>query len=370
MRIFDTYYFNIIDKAAFKDTKPYLDTMLSELGYSYQNIGFMLYDITSTNQQKAIAKMPALEKYSFSSDGFGLTSFRENWREGNVHIDKADYADVSTLFSKIPRPYSFSFGKLILDGINWFPDSDLSVAIKKHDYRQEGCPTQHQPPFISNRIMQLRYYDDGKKYNHIFVTIDVTADPEPRNSREIIERLIPYLGEPSGAGRECVFDKDTFERNKALCAVHYKRLKEYMTAELPVAKRLLSDNGISHVADKPTITKAFKGTGFKRDKGTPSWLNIFSFLDERNYLYKAHFQKLSVCDGFRFWLTISGYNFSISYEHDDYYVEKEGESLGIITDIAKLCVKLQSEFSEGLVQDFGITPSWQCTKLSDVGLPE
>lgn len=364
MRVFDTYCFNIIDKVSFKDTKPYLEQMLREQGFSYKNISFMLYNVVKEKTEKVISKFPSLKKYEFEDHScgihdYGVTSIRENWKNGEVHADKSDLEDISVLFSKIPRPYNFSFGKLILDGVKWFADSDESVAISNWD-NSELFPMEHTPPFISNRIMQYRFYDDGKKYNNICITIEVTGKDTIMDSVPIIQKLEPYTGKFYAFGRECVFDKEEYFKNKNLIEKHSEKIKELGDSFMPESnfgKQLLRQ-AVTHVADKFILNKVFKGTRFERIKGQPYLCHLYSYVDNNGYKYDAYIQKISTGNEFRCWLGISGYNFYINYSHEDYVAYKEGESLEILKVFARFCDKMIDEYSEELKNDFGITPEW------------
>lgn len=370
MRVFDTYYFNIIDKVSFKGTKPYLEQMLEEQGFSYKNLSFMAYNIDRERSEKVFDKLPAMKKYEFMEDGsgmasYGVTSIRENWMSGEVHADKEDWADIAEMFSKIPHTFPFSFAKLILDGINWFPDSDESVAVINWDYDRETFPTVHFPLFTSNHIMQLRHFDDGRKFNHIFVTIEVTAEDGILNSTPIIQKLEPYLGKAEKPNRKCVFDREEYLKYKDLEKAHRDRLKELGDSFLPKQKKMAAmsdllqfDTPIPHVADKVTLNKAFKGTRFERIKGQPNWLHLYSYVDKNGFKYDAYTQKLSFRNEFRCWIEISGFNFRVRYEHQDYIVDKEGESADILKSFVRFCNKLVDEYSEELKRDFGATPEW------------
>ncbi len=370
MRVFDTYYFNIIDKVSFKETKPYLEQMLKEQGFSYNNLSFMLYDLRKETSEKVFSKLPALKKYEFMEDGsgfaaYGITSFGENWECGEVYADREDWQDISVVFSKIPRPYNFSFGKLILDGINWFDNSDESVAITNWNYERDRIPIVDTPPFISNRIMQFRFYNDGKKNNFICVTIEVTGKEGILDSVPIIQRLEAYIGKHYDFGRVCTFEREEYQKNKALEKKHREKLKELGNMFMPesnlaerLSKNLYSDITIPHVADKVTLDKVFKGTRFERVKGQPNWLHLYSYVDNNSYKYNAYIQKISLENEFRCQIEISGYNFNIKYTHEDYIVEKEGESSDILKVFAQFCDKLIDEYSEELKSDFGVTPEW------------
>lgn len=370
MRVFDTYYFNIIDKVSYKETKPYLENMLKEQGFSYKNIAFMLYSAPKEIKEKVFSKLPNLKKYDFTDDvngneSNGITSIRENWVRGEIHAEKEDWQDISTVFSKIPRPFSFSFGKLILDGINWFDDSDESVAVTNWNYEKFSFPTVHTPPFISNRILQYRFYDDGKKRNFISVTIEATSKNGILDSTQIIKKLEAYLGENEGFGRVCTFEREEYYKNKELEKKHSEKIKELGNSFLPesyykerLSRNMNSNIKIPHVADKTTLNKIFKGTRFERVKIQPNWLHLYSFIDDNGYKYNVYVQKISTGNEFRCSIEISGYNFHVEYEHMDYIVEEEGESFEILKVFAQFCDKMIDEYSEELKRDFGETPNW------------
>lgn len=368
MRVFDSYFFNIIDKVSFGKTLPYLEKMLSETGLSYKNTAFKLYAIYEGPQKKALAEFPALEKYSFFNNEqgighWGLWSYSENWRDGEMYVDKADVSDVYALFSKVPHTVNFSSGELILDGINWFMDSDDTL-----DADWDYClnyPMTAEPPFRSNRIIQY-----GIKMNCISVCIEVTDKGKLRNSRTIIEKLSPYLDEPYRCSRKCTFSSEETERFKAFETEERRRLTKLAEDSLPVPKQHKPwadphvlpqpDPKLPHVADSYTLGKAFKGTGFEKEKGHPNWLSVYVCTDEHGFRYEANIQKLTYCttNDFRVWVNISGYNFNIETDMKDYYVTEVGESLGILKQFTELCVRLREECGTQLAEKFGDTPAW------------
>lgn len=371
MRVFDTYYFNIAEKVSFAKTKTYLEKMLAETGFSYKNIAFMLYAFSDEPQKKALAKFPLLEKYSFFCrekgiyPRWGFTSCSEGWREGKIYADKTDEDVISALFAKIPHTVNLE-GYLILDRINWFPDSGDTIDCDA-DYSYK-FPVTNWLPFRSNRIEHYRNFGDGRKYNGVSVCIEVTDKDEPRNSRAVIEKLIPYLGEPRRFVRKCTFPSEETSRFKASETAERKRLAQLAESSLPASKphkpwadphvMPQPDPKLPHVADKFTLEKAFKGTGFTRKKGQPNWLSLYACVDERGFLYEAYVQKLTVTSDFRVWVEISGYNFKIATDMKDYYVTEDGESLVILKQFAEFCVRLRGEYSKTLAEIFGETPAW------------
>lgn len=366
MRVFETYYYNIIDKVIYKETKPYLEQMLNELGYSYKNLAFTLYDLRKDANEKVFSKFPTLKKYEFEGQGdYGISSIRENWQTCKIHADEKDLQDVSAVFSKIPRPYNYSFGKLILDQINWFDDSDESIAISDWNYKTDSVPTIFNLPFESNRIIQYRSYDDGKKINNIEVTVEVTKDDGIRDSSIVLKRLEPYIGTYTGFERTCTFNKEEYQKFRELENNHSEKIKVIGNSFLPesnymeLLKKHMNDYiQIPHVADKTTLNKVFKGSRFERIKGQPNWLHLYSFKDSNNYKYDAYIQKISFRNEFRCWLEITGYNFHIKYEHEDYIVEEENVSSDILKVFVQFCNKMIDEYSKELIKDFGKTPDW------------
>lgn len=372
MRVFDSYSFNIVDKVSFQKTRPYLEQMLADLGYGYKNLGFSLTEVSSTGDMvidRILKKYPSLKKYFYMENFHGspdpyLSSFSVNWREGNVYADKEDREDIFEVYSKIPRPFNIPFGKMIYDGINWFDDSDDTIAVK-YKYFQGIHPTADDP-FKSNSIVHFRRFDDGRKYNIVVVCIEVTGELEPRSSKEIVSRLVPYLGEPRRSERECIFPQEELTRLWSLGKSHRELLDQTVKDVLPEPKHMVLEDPyvvpyipeIPHVADKATLNRVFKGSVFKRGKGTGNWLHKYECTDAHGFLYEAYIQKITCENQFRIWLEISGYNFSIKTCDIDYYVTQEGESSDILKEFVQLCVRLYEEYGAELAKDFGDTPPW------------
>lgn len=385
MRVFDRYRFNIADKVSFKNTKPYLENMLAELGCSYKRLAFEL-NCAGSNIYPLLCsimeKYPSLKKYyrfedyseRYRAPYYYIGSFTEKWYEGELYADKEDWDDIAAVFSKIPRPYNLPFGGMVLSGINWYDNSDDTDMIDYYRMKTHSrYPLAKYTPFRGNSIVHIRNFDDGRKRNIVFVHVEATANPEPRDTKDILEKLVPYLGEPFYSYRECLFDMDDTKRLDDLQKIHSKRMAEMMRSSLPVPRDdwwreaqkhphiSVSDPPIPHVADKFTLNKAFAKTGFERQKGEPNWLHRYSCIDAHGFLYDAYTQKLTNCNMFRVWVEIYGYNFKVGYnttQMKDYYVSEEGESLDILREFAEFCVKLRDEYSAELARDFGDTPSW------------
>ena len=375
-RVFHSYVFNIIDKASFKETKPYLERMLSELGYSYKNLGFSLRCVSGDFvPDKILAKYPSLKKYFYIDNSRGgytpcISSFPENLRYGDIHADKEDWDTISEVLTKIPRPFGVPFVDLVLDDINWFGDSDDSVR-KNYSYPDGDHHILVEPLEWGSRIVQRRSFDDGRKRNYIYVCFEVTAEPELRDSKEIINRLIPYLGEPMWSGCGCLFAPEDILKWESLEMKYQERLEVIADDMLPKPKMDICENfnivtndpKISHISDKYTMNQVFVGTGFKREKGASNRINTYACTDKHGFQYQAETQRLTFGNIFRFSLFISGYNFDICFNSEDYYVTKEGESLEILKVFAQMCVKIRDEWGAELAKDFGETPSWYRREL-------
>ena len=83
MRVFDTFIYNIVDKVKFKDTKPYIDKMLSELKLKYDSVIFTINEYM-TDYDTILAKYPELEKYRYYYEPYGMgeeAHFKERLEE-------------------------------------------------------------------------------------------------------------------------------------------------------------------------------------------------------------------------------------------------------------------------------------------------
>ena len=382
MRTFDWYSFNIADKAQFKGAKPYLENMLSELGYSYERLGFSLRG-TKETVAKAVKKYPSLWKYYIIDDSHDLhiptlTSFGSDWQEGNLYASPGDKEDISALVSAIPRPINLCDSILALDGIRWFSDSRDDTLIDyedlyKRNHSLDGnwpMPNCHLFPVLSNHITLRRFSDSGTKEVIVSVCMEKgSGDPD-----EILERMKPYLGEPARRERKRVYLPDEANLRSLQESRHTAKLVAWMTASMPASRvrermmrmdtilqpgnilALTMELPIPHICDKFTLDKAFQGTGFLRKKGVPNWLQCYTCQDAHGYLYEAYAQRLSRRNMFRVSLHISGDHFKVGcFVPDDYYVTEKGESLPILQAFAACCVKVREEYSPQLAKDFGVS---------------
>lgn len=367
MRIFDTYLYNIADKVSFGQTTPYLEQMLEELGYSYSRLGFSLHTVNHSEVfDKILQQFPTLEKYYYTEDFDGsddpyLSSFSENWRSGAIHAEREDEDDIIALFSKIPRQYEIPFGTLILDGIDWFSDSDPSLAVQFRS-KQGKHPTMTDPPFKSNRIMHLRDFDDGQRYNTIKVCVEATDDPVPRSTAEIVHKLRAYLGDPKWSGRCCVFPQEEQARFMQLSMEHTQRLCALADASLPKPVEHTSVSALAgqffvHLMDKRMIRRAFAGTCFEVQKGSTNLENVLSCVDSHGFLHKVTVYRNPAFNEFQMELQISGCNFTISCTKN-YGVAQESEAQNLLRAFSVFCTDMVNSYSDELAVAFGDTPEW------------
>ena len=289
MRVFDIYWFNIADKVKFKDTQPYLKNMFTELGMRWSDLAFSVDCVSGdTVISKVLEKFPKLQKYCRPVEyGSMLCSYTENWSSGELFADKEDYDGIFTLLSKIPRPYNIPFGHILLNGVNWFGEEPV-VPVADPDWEGADFSMLSNVHYYSNYIAQHRSYNDGLKYNSISVCIETTCAPEPRDSSAVIEKLIPYLGKPVGASTKCVFSKEESGRYHELSEKHSESIQSFMKSTLPDTKKYpFTPNytaPIPHLADIPTMKKAFSGTDFTHKKGNPGWLGEYDCLNSHGHL--------------------------------------------------------------------------------------
>ena len=266
MRVFNIYRFNIADKVKFKDAQSYIQNMLAELGLGWSDLAFAASTVSGDRTiSNVLEKLPELKKYFKSAeDEPMICSYTENWLSGEIFADKSDYDDIFAVFSKIPRPFNIPFGHVLLSGVNWLGEEIYAPAP---DLLWENADISKltNVHFFSNYIAQERCYDDGLKRVMISVCIEVTADPEPRDSFIVIQKLIPYLGNPVEAETKCVFSREENNRFTELKTNHFKYLDGIIKKMLPVPKRYTYNDPSS--CGYPGDEKSVRRNGIHAPKG-------------------------------------------------------------------------------------------------------
>ena len=371
MRVFDRYVFDIGDRVKFPELKPYIDNMLSELGLSYRNIGFRIHDGTVAKLMKYEPETFApLEKYFIpetqNEQGTGalLTSFRENWTEGDIYIDPADSEAVCGLYTKIPRPYKLKDCIMCLDGIDWYGGGDMTPAVKSRSVYRLKIPTTSELPFMCSGIT-LRFYPYA--VGNINVTIETTAEPEPHGTEEILEKLKPYLGEPVFNSRNCMFTAEEYDRCAELQKKYRTQLMELfpeLGAVSPYKQTQVFGNApMQKVCGKQMTTPYFKKIGFepvKHDrKGSLPGIFEYERYDGHNFRYLAKFNKLPHDNILGFSLQITGCNFNIvSFTEQRFAYKTRDEAAEILQKLADYTDYVYSVFGDRIAADLGDTPCW------------
>ena len=367
MRIFDTYSFNVIEKVKFKDTAKYIDKMLDDLGLGYKNLGFRLETVVPSIWDVVLQKYPSLDKYYIpAEDNIQmrmplLTSFSKDWCEGKIYVDEADRETVKELFTKIPYTYNIETCDLLFDGIDWYGDGNLEPITQTSESYKLKIPTTRFLPFKNNGIRLAREYDFGRKKNLVLVSVEATTDDEPRDTTDVLEKLKPYLGEPLGAGRGCMFSNEEKNRYIILENKYNKQLDELFDSMVPKDDRHIPyEPYIKNVVDKRTLNKAFLGTVFRvgERKGLLHGMNEMVYIDSHRFKYEILFDRSPSNNYFSFIMSIRGYNFELKIEQKDFGVTYEGESKEILAKIVRFCNVLLDEVADEIAKDFGDTPEW------------
>ncbi len=375
MRIFDTYFFNIADRVTFARAAAYLDGMLCETGCVPQKTAFSVYAVTPDIRQKALGAFPALAKYAQTeprNSRYGLTSAagtQAERQQGILYTDAADRADILSLFGKVPRTLNFPFCTLVLGGVKWFPDSrDDAVPERQNPFLLKD-PMLMPERVRCNAVTLHRSWDDGKKRVTVSVCIEVTAAEQPRSPEPVTRRLTPVLGTPYHRNRECLLNGEETAGNELLAKQHRAALYAAGEADLPAPVYQHGMMPREQHAKTALLDRVFRGTGFQKQKGNPTWLSCYVCTDTHGFLYEAYVQRLS-SGGFRLWLTVSGYNFSLSPQQGagaDYCGTDADSARQILTQFAAHCVRIRDEYAEKLAGDFGDTPAWFRQSYTDLG---
>ncbi len=362
MRVFDKYTFNIVDKVKFKDTKKYLDDMLTELGLRYNNVAFTFQKFL-TKLDKVTEKYPNLDKYRYGYYQYNgeevLTSLTPNWASGAIHADPQDWDAIFSVVSKIPRGLNI-IPTLALDQIDWYGEGVKEAALSVHEITENKAVLCSNRFAINSQIIMEREYDHGNKFNIVHVVVEATAQDEPRDTTDIIKKLEPYLGQPSSCARICRYpvEQDKWYEKKA---EEYRKKLDALTRELFPRKWTDEEVFIPNLADKKKIKNAFKGTDFVLGdrKGLLPRLNRVVCVDKYNHHFEVLFDReQSSPDYFYFYIYMTGHNFTIYGTQNAAYASSEEEAVTMLSKIANICMEIKEEYGELLAKDFGATPEW------------
>ncbi|MGN0427194.1 MAG: hypothetical protein ACI4F0_05280 [Agathobacter sp.] len=366
MRVFDKYTFNIISKVEFKDTKKYIDAMLNELGLSYRNVSFS-YEGYKTKIESVIEKYPNLSKYCYEYVLFKrnvLTSFKPNWRNGEIYAEQEDWNSLFEIVSKCPREMNI-FPTLVLDQIDWYGEGVKETALKALEGTEGEAEIYYPWIAINSQIILLGKYNYENRRNVVQVIVEATVEgqSEPRNTTDIIKKLETYLGTPVSSERICRYsmeEEENYREKKKECErLLYERIENFYPRKRDV--KFDKVEFIPNLADKKKIKDAFKGTGFEmgdRKRLIPG-MNRVLCKDSHNHQYEILFDRTQNSPDYFYWyVKIEGHNFLINSGQNTMYASSENEAREKLSMIAKFCTDFVAEFDKTLVDNFGATPEW------------
>ena len=366
MRVFDCYAFNIIDKVKFKDSRTYIEELLSDLNLSYQNISFSLASGKEDLVDKVVEKYPNLAKYRHYYEPFNkdiLTSYSPDWMKGDIYAQKEDWEDIFEIFSKIPRGYHFGMPTLVLDGIDWYGNGNLEPSIKPEPTFQDLAVIHDNRIIAGNQIVIDRGYDSSNKYNMIYVKIEATSDGVPRDTEDIIRNMELQLGKPEWKTRSCRYTEEEYVKLNEQTQICNKLLRDRMEEFYPYKKYTFSmyTPYVPNLVDKKKLKEAFKDTGFEFTEGRKALpgTNELVCVDQHNFLYRVMFDRTqSAPDYFYVYLFINGCNFYVSQDQKMFVASTEEDAAELLKKIAGFCVRMREEFGKTLAETFGETPEW------------
>lgn len=366
MRVFDHYYYNIADKVKRKDTVSYLEKMLADIGTGYKEISFDISIVMRKTPGDLIKDFPVLEDYYFYYDPFRfdiLTSLTPDWEKGQIYASPEAREAVLEIFSKIPRGYNIS-GRLMLHQIDWFGEGVNEPVIKSNfdNGRASICGNY----CVTDNAIFIERGFDGEKINKVELIIEATTDGVPRDTRELINKLEEYLGQPEDTYRECCFTREQTELNMKyrdevsdlLCEAIAEK---YSGDRSDMAERL-RDVFVPALVDKKMIKKAFAGTDFempKTRKGILPGMNVLSCKDEHNFRYEVAIDRTQNCPTFfYFYITITGCNFVVKNTQDVIVAASREEAEQKLATLASFASDIKDKFGPVLAERFGDTPAW------------
>ena len=371
MRVFDNYRYNVISIVKFNKTKAYIDNMLSELGLAYSRVCFSL---NCGNVDDVLGKFPALKKYCRSDDKtrdpseYGntvITSISPEWYKGALYAEKEDIPAINEIFSKIPRTYGFAFADLLLDGIDWYGEGSAPVTAVKADPWREW---DRIPPVLfatgSSGIFMERSFGDGNKTNTLWVRVEATAEGEPRDTTDIIEKLTPYLGKPQGHERRCFYTQQEYDHFSELSNRFSSELEEIFAAEVSkgdlVFTDIMGDPMVKDLCGKRTVERIFKSSGIDAyfgSSGMPGAVT-FSFYDRHGFSYSMLVDRSPSSNVISFRLSISSCNFCVSLRDKSFCLKTKQQAAERVAELARYTALVRDTIGDRLAAAFGDCPEW------------
>ncbi len=351
LRIIEKIRFNL-NKIKFKETKSYLDNLLSKYGRSYKSMAFSM--LTGTTE-KAFKAFPTLKKYDRSLPYRTIISSVSN--EG-FHIDKADEGELCRLITKIPNPINFGFIDIFLDNIDWYGEDKESMLGKVY----EG----HISDLYGNNIRLKKEFDFGNKLNPLWLSIDRTTDTgDIREYPCGFEDFLAELGKPLERELLCIFpaeQKEKFE-NKGKEISSYlkgryiiesndltaKNNEEYITAK---------SEPLSGFSPKSIFSKEAKAHGYACVKSAHG--AVYKKINGHNHSFSVNIIRPSLTKLAFAELEITGYNFRIytSLCNNDIYLDSEDAARIFAKRAFDMADRAINDIEKAIYEGFGDTPNW------------
>lgn len=363
MRVFDKYFFDISEKAKVADFGNYIENMLIKLNYKYDGI---IFETSIYPGNGIIEKYPNLEKYfkyedyqepkdgKFCSYDIHWRDYGLDWKNGNIYADLNDKEDIFRLNFKKHKGSSLFTSLLIFDQINW-GENTISYLFDNKYYKYPAVNTEY---FINNQICIYKYFENNWC---VCVTIESTSDNQPKDTSPIVEKLIPYLGNPINKKTICKssIDETTFnkEDEKECLTILNERFETTFRNEK-------HDGNFSNLLDKRKLKKIFKDTHFVLDNDPKllRGMNQMTYRNKYNMTFEITFDRLPHFNSFRWNIRIYGFNFSISPYKAlyDVSVKCQEEVDNYLKKVADFCENLveDEEYNKLLFKTYGETPSW------------
>lgn len=364
MRTFDKYFFDISTKAKVSDFGHYIENLLKELNYEYRGI---IFETDTYPRGGLIEKFPNLEKYfkfehdyeqeraKYYSYDIHWKDYGTDWKNGNIYADSNDKEQIFELNFKRHKGNSLSYSLVIFDQINW-GENTISYLLDDKYYKYPAVKTEY---FINNQICIYKGYCE-REWN-LSVTIESTSDGQPKDTLHIVEKLIPFLGNPIEKHKiykpsiaETTFNK---EDEKECLMILNERFENTFRDEK-------HDGNFSNILDKRKLKKAFENTHFvlENNGNLLRGMNRLIYRNKYDMTFEITFDRLPHFNAFRWNIRIYGFNFSISpfKALDDIGVNSQEEVELYLKKVADFCEKLgqDEEYNNLLLRTYGETPFW------------
>lgn len=205
MRIFKQMCVDFKSDILYKDTLDYIDEVFGKLGITYDSMGFM-FSGAFVSADKVAAKYPILAKCirtvdEFGRDTHGAMSSGRTDENGNyaLRVDESEHQILRELVKKTPRPFRFGAISVFLDNVRWFSEINTTPCLVG-GAGQSAPPNAYFPySYMSNCVTIVKHFDYGKKFNPMWLTIEVGDEKIGIiDTTELEEKLSTMFGKPFG----------------------------------------------------------------------------------------------------------------------------------------------------------------------------